>query len=111
MSRKPSHQRRRRPGHRPPNRYSGSGHHPAGPRPQGFTPSGWRQFFNVVLPHKGAGKRRFFNELGDGIALGAGLIGVIIGYAALGLIGAIVGLWVGVTLCGMALEEGRYIRR
>ena len=105
-----SHGRRRRPGRRPPARYAGYGPTPSA-RPQGFTPPGWRQLFDVVLPHKGPEKRRFFNEVGGCIAFAAGLFGAVVGYAMLVVFGAILGLGAGVTLCGMALEEGRYIRR
>jgi hypothetical protein len=56
-------------------------------------------------------RKSAFNEIGGGIAVAAGLFGAAVGYAILGLLGALVGLWTGVTLCGMALEDGRYIRR
>ena len=36
-----------------------------GRRPPGFTPPGCRELYNVVLPMRGAEKRRFFNELSD----------------------------------------------
>ena len=109
MSRPNPHRRRRRPGRRPPGRYSGLP--PSPPRPRGFTPPGWRQACDLVLPFRGRDKRLFFNRIGGGIAVAAGLFGALVGYAVLGLLGAFVGLWAGVTLCGMALEDGRYIRR
>jgi hypothetical protein len=46
MARRPSH-RRRRPGRRPPNRYTG-GHGP--PRPVGFTGRGFGQAWSWILP-------------------------------------------------------------
>ena len=37
-----------------------------GRRPAGFTPPGCRELYNVILPMRGAEKRRFFNELSTG---------------------------------------------
>jgi hypothetical protein len=104
------HQRRRRPGRRPPAHSKGQSHK-ATARPRGFTPPGWRQFSNVVLPFKGRDKRLFFNEVSDWIAVAAGLVGALLGWSLLGPIGTIVGLCAGVMLCGQAMEDGRYIRR
>ena len=52
-----------------------------------------------------------FNEVDDGIIAVAGLVGAALGWTDLGLLGAVLGLWAGVSLCGMALEGGRPIRR
>jgi hypothetical protein len=43
------------------------------------------------------------NEVGDRFAVAAGLVEAILGRTVLGLVGAVLGLWAGVTLCGMAL--------
>jgi len=104
------HQRRRRPGRRPPAHFQGQAHKPSA-RPQGFTPPGWKQFANVVLPFQGRDKRLFFNDLGDWVALAAGVVGALLGWTILGPIGAIAGLCAGVMLCGRAMEDGRYVRR
>ena len=104
------HQRRRRPGRRPPAHFQGYNHNPAA-RPQGFTPPGWRQVANIVLPFRGPAKRQFFNEVGDWVAVVAGLVGAVLGWSALGLFGAIGGLVAGVSLCGKAMEGSRHIRR
>ncbi len=47
-----------------------------------------------------------FFEVDEGMIAGAGLVGVIIGWIDLGLLGAVLGLWAGVNLCRMALEDG-----
>jgi hypothetical protein len=74
MSRRSPH-RRRRPGRRPPHRYSGR-HGP--PRPTGFTGTGFRQAWNWMLPGlKGPEKKRFFNEMSGGIILAGGLCGLL----------------------------------
>ena len=104
------HQRGRRPGRRPPAHFKGYSRKPD-TRPQGFTPPGWRQVANVVLPFHGPAKRQFFNEVGDWVAVFAGLFGAVLGWSALGVIGAIGGLIAGVSLCGQAMEESRHIRR
>ena len=62
-------------------------------------------------PHRGRDGRPFFNEVDDGIIAGAGLVGAALGWTDLGLLGAVLGLWAGVSLCGMALEGGRSLRR
>ena len=74
-------------------------------------PPGWRQVANVVLPFHGPAKRQFFNEVGDWVAVFAGLVGAVLGWSALGVIGAIGGLVAGVSLCGQAMEGSRHIRR
>ncbi len=96
MSRRPRH-RRRRPGRRPPAR--APVHRLSPTRPQGSTPPGWRQVHDAIPPHRGRDKRPFINEVDDGII------------AVAGLVGAALGLRAGMSLCGMALEDGQPIRR
>ena len=108
MSRRPRHRRRRR-GRLPPSR--ALVHRPSPPRPKGFTPPGWRQVRDAIPPHRGRDKRPFINEVDDGIIAVAGLVGAALGWTDLGLLGAVLGLRAGVSLCGMALEGGRPIRR
>ena len=107
MPRRPTH-RRRRPGRRPPNRYSG-GHGP--PRPAGFTGPGFRQAWSWLLPGLGgADKKRYFNELSGVVILAAGVGGLVLGMAWLGPIGAILGLGAGIAAGGSFAGSGRFYR-
>jgi hypothetical protein len=100
--------RRRRPGRRPPNRYSGR-HGP--PRPQGFTPAGLRTFYKVTMPDlRGRQKRAFFNEISGWLIGGIALGGAMVGYAWLGPLGAIIGLGAGIAAGGSIAENGRFYR-
>jgi hypothetical protein len=108
MSRRPRH-RRRRPGRRPP--AMDPAHRPSPPGPKGLTPPGWRQVHDAIPPHRGRDEHPYFREVDDGIIAVAGLVGAALGWTDLGLLGAVLGLWAGVSLCGMALEDGRPIRR
>ena len=74
-------------------------------------PPGWRQVHDAVPPHRGRDERPLFHEIDDGIIAVAGLVGAALGWTDLGLLGAVLGLWAGMNLCGMALENGRPIRR
>ena len=74
-------------------------------------PPGWGQVHDVILPHRGRDERPFFCEVDEGIIAGAGLVGVVLGWIDLGLLGAALGLWAGVKLCRMALEDDRPSRR
>ena len=108
MSRR-AHQGRRRPGRRPP--ANGPVHRPSLPIPRGFTPPAWLPTPTVILPQRWRDKRPLFFEVDEGMIAGAGLVGVVIGWIDLGLLGAALGLWAGVKLCKMALEDGRPNRR
>jgi hypothetical protein len=109
MARRYPNGRRRRPGRRPPNRYSG-GHGP--PQPGGFTPAGFRTFYNVILPGlKGREKREFFNQISGWLILGVALGGAILGYTWLGALGAVFGLGAGIMAGGSMAEKGRFHRR
>jgi hypothetical protein len=67
MPRRYPGRRRRRPGRPPPNRYGGG---PGPPRPQGFTPAGYRVLYDLMLPSlRGREKRLFFNKVSGGIVL------------------------------------------
>ena len=67
MPRSYPHGRRRRPGRRPPHRYSGSG---GSARPQGFTPPVFKVFYDLFMPGlRGAERKRFFNEVSGWIVL------------------------------------------
>jgi hypothetical protein len=100
---------RRRPGRRPPNRYSGC-HGPA--TPQGFTGPGFRQFYNRILPGMpGTAKKQHFNEVSDAIVLAAGVCGAVLGLICLGWLGAIMGLGAGIAAGGSFAESNRFRRR
>jgi hypothetical protein len=107
MSRRPPHHRRR-PGRRPPNRYSG-GHGP--PRGGGFTGPGFRQAWSVILPGlEGPDKKRYFNDLSGGIILIAGACGAVLGLLSFGWIGAVLGLGGGVAAAGSFARSRRFHR-
>jgi hypothetical protein len=107
MSRRPPN-RRRRPGRRPPNRYSGR-HGP--PTLQGFTGPGFRQLYEWMLPGLGGtAKKHHFNDVSRGIILAAGLCGAILGLICFGWIGAILGLGGGIAAGGSFAESQRFHR-
>jgi hypothetical protein len=108
MSRR-AHKGRRRPGRRPP--ANGPVHRTSPPRPTCFTNPGWLAAPTAILPHRERYKRPFFHEVDEGMIAGAGLVGVVIGWIDLGLLGAALGLWAGVKLCRMALEDDHSIGR
>jgi hypothetical protein len=78
--------------------------------------------YDLMLPTlRGREKRLFFNKvsggivlgfgLGGGIVLGFGLGGAVAGFAWAGLVGAVVGLAVGIVLGGWFAERHRFYRR
>ena len=100
---------RRRPGRRPPDRYSG---HRCPPRPGGFTAGALGSFYRVLLPGlRGAEKRRFFNDFSRALPLGLGLGGAMLGYAWLGPLGAVFGLTGGLAAGASLAEQQRFFRR
>ena len=110
MARRYPNGRRRRPGRRPPNRYSGR-HGP--PQSQGFTPGGFGTFYKLL--HAGAAGPREERVLQrdrrlDGRRLRA-LAGAMIGYSWLGPLGVIFGLGAGIAAGGSTAEKGRFYRR
>jgi len=103
------HRRRRRPGRRPPRRYSGSG---ALARPQGFTPPVFKTFYDLFLPGlRGAERKRVFNQLSGGVVLWCALAGALMGYSGLGVLGLPLGLGVGLAAGCALVEKGRFFRR
>jgi hypothetical protein len=107
MSRRPPHGRRR-PGRRPPDRYSGH-HRPS--RPAGFTGFGFRQVWSWILPGlEGLEKKRHFNELSGGIVVAAGLCGLLLGLAWLGPVGAVLGLGAGIMAGESFARSNRFYR-
>ena len=100
--------RRRRPGRRPPHRYSGSG---GSARPQGFTPPVFKVFYDLLLPGlRGAERKRFFNQVSAGIVLPCALIGAILGYNGLGVLGLLVGLGAGLAAGSSLVQKARFYR-
>ena len=80
------------------------------PGSHGFTGPGWRQFYRVVLPFRGRDKRHFFNGVSDWVVTSAGLAAAMVGYGAGGLLGALIGLGMGLTSCAGFLKQNRYHR-
>jgi hypothetical protein len=78
--------------------------------PSGFTPPGLRELYNVALPMRGGEKRRFFNELGDRLVVMIGVATAVVGYGSGGLLGAVVGLAVGLVAVARAMVRGRFRR-
>jgi hypothetical protein len=99
MPRRHPNRRRRRPGRRPPHRYSG------------FTPPGLDAFYRATMPGlAGPEKRDFFNGLSGWLVAGLGLGGAVVGLCWLGPLGAIVGLAAGLAAGGHAAVKGRFFR-
>jgi hypothetical protein len=101
--------RRRRPGRRPPNRFAGR---PGPAQAPGFTPAGFRTFYNVFMPGlQGCEKREFFNQIAAWMIIGFALGGAMVGYVWFGLLGAVFGLGAGIAAGGAVAEKGRFYRR
>jgi hypothetical protein len=99
MPRRHPDRRRRRPGRRPPHRYSG------------FTPSGPGSFYRVALPSlAGAEKRGYFNDISRWPLAGLGLGGAVLGLCWLGPLGAFLGLAGGLIAGGHFAIKGRFHR-
>jgi hypothetical protein len=109
MPRRYPHGRRRRPGRRPPQRYSGPG---GSARPQGFTPPVFKTFYDLFMPGlRGAEKKQFFNQISGGIVLSCALCGAILGYHGLGVLGGLVGLGAGMAAGSSLVQKQRFFRR
>jgi hypothetical protein len=105
----PHGRRRRRPGRRPPHRYSGPGD---SARPQGFTPPVFRTFYDLFLPGlRGAEKKRLFNQASGWIVLPCALLVAALGYSELGVLGLLLGLGAGLAAGCSIAERGRFYRR
>ena len=78
--------------------------------PLGFTVPGCRELYDVLLPIRGAEKRRFFNDLSDRIVVTAGVAAAVVGYGAAGPLGAVLGLAVGLAGAARAMVRGRFRR-
>jgi hypothetical protein len=81
-----------------------------GGRALGFTPPGLRELYNVALPLRGAEKRRFFNGLADRLVLMAGVAMAVVGYGSGGLVGAVLGLALGLFGAARTMARGRFWR-
>ena len=109
MPRPYPNRRRRRPGRRPPHRYSG---HRGPPRPGGFTQGALGTVHRVLLPGlRGAEKKHLFNGVSRALPLGFGLGGAMLGYAWLGPLGAALGLGGGLAAGASFAESQRFYRR
>jgi hypothetical protein len=107
MPRPYPHGGRRRPGRRPPNRFSGS----SSARPRGFTGPGFKQFYDLLLPMPGGERKAFFNQISSGLVLGSGMAGAMLGFTWSGLLGAVVGFGIGAAAGGSFAERQRFYRR
>jgi hypothetical protein len=108
MARRYPNGRRRRPGRRPPNRYSGRH---CSTQSQGFTPAGFRTFYNVFMPGlQGQEKREFFNGIAVWMIMGFALGGATAGYIWFGLLGAFFGLGAGLMIGARFAEKRRFYR-
>ena len=109
MPRSRPHRDRRRPGRRPPNRYSGGN---GSARPGGFTPPGLDAVYRLLMPTlRGPAKRAYFNDLSGRMVVGFGLVGAILALVWLGPLGAILGLGAGLLAGGWFARKGRFSRR
>ncbi len=81
-----------------------------GRRPSGFTEPGLRELYNVVLPFGGSEKRRFFNQISDRLIVMLGVAAAVVGYGAGGLLGAVIGLGLGLAGAARAMVRGRFRR-
>jgi len=99
----------RRPGRRPPHRYSGHG---GSPKPGGFTAGPFGPLYRVLLPGlRGGEKKRYFNAVSRAVPLGLGVGGAVLGYAWLGPLGAALGLGGGLAAGASFAESQRFYRR
>ncbi len=64
----------------------------------------------MVLPFGGADKRRFFNEISDRVVVMLGVAAAVVGYGAGGLLGAVIGLFLGLAGAARAMVRGRFRR-
>jgi hypothetical protein len=81
-----------------------------GRRPSGFTRPGLRELYNVVLPFKGADKRRFYNQVSDRVVVMLGVAAAVVGYGVGWLLGAAIGLSLGLAGAARAMVRGRFRR-
>jgi hypothetical protein len=81
-----------------------------GRRPPGFTGPGLRELYDVVLPFGGADRRRFFNQVSDRVVVMLGVAAAVVGYGAGGLLGAAIGLGLGLAGASRAMLRGRFRR-
>jgi hypothetical protein len=99
--------RRRRPGRRPPNRYSG----PFDPPARGFTGFGFGPFYRALFPGlRGREKREFFNGIAGWGILGFAFGTAVLGFSQFGVLGAIFGLGAGIAAAGAFAERQRFYR-
>ncbi len=102
---KPYHGRRRR---RPQRRlrYRRSG---LAPRSHSYQDFGLRFFYDLFAP-RGHGRRHFFNGVSDWMTLWFGVLGAVLGFAMLGLLGVVPGFGAGMVLGAGFLTKKRYYR-
>src|SRR3954469_21981555 len=108
MARRFPRGRRRRPGRRPPNRYSGRG----GPtQHRGFTGHGFTLLYDLLLPGLvGRNKRAFFNRISAWLMMGIGLGGAFAGFGLIGPLGGPLGLIAGLVTGAAIAQSSRFYR-
>ena len=108
MPRRYPDRRRLTPGRHPPNRFRGPG---GKPRPGGFTSHGMGAFYNLLMPGlQGPAKKAFFNQISTWLLGGIALSGAMIGLAALGPLGAILGLGAAIIGGSWYVKDQRFYR-
>jgi hypothetical protein len=86
--------RRRRPRRRLRDRGSG-----LPTRSHSYQAFGLKYLYDLVIPHiRGRDRRRFFNDVSTGLALGFGVLGALLGWGMAGPLGLLLGFGAGVTL-------------
>jgi type IV secretory pathway TrbD component len=81
-----------------------------GRKPAGRTPSGLRELYNVALPMRGGEKRRFLNDLSDRLVVMAGVAAAVVGFGSGGVLGAMIGLALGLLGASRTMVRGRFRR-
>ena len=98
--------RRRRPGRG--RRHRGGG---LSSRPHSYQDYGLKFLYDLILPGiRGPDRRRLFNDISCVVALGSGVLGAILGCAALGPFGVFLGFGAGFALGANFLARNRYYR-
>ena len=102
------HPRRRRSRPRRRLRYRGNG---LPPRSHSYQDLGLRHLYNLFLPHiRGRDRRLFFNRVSEGMAIGFGVLGALLGWGMLGPLGVILGFGGGIAFGASFLTKNRYYR-
>jgi hypothetical protein len=80
------------------------------PQTGGFTDRGPGDLYRIFLPLRGAEKRAYLNQVSRWGVACSGLAGSILGYSALGGVGAVVGLGMGLVASARYVVKNRFHR-